>query len=165
MWLFHPQTSTLLKGKNVTAAVAKTIILPCADAEDPSDHPEMPEAQSTQADHPEVQGQGAPKTTGADQADLQADITTAPQPVALPTVPPLTSLACPLDAVPDNTPPSDTNRIALKSSQHPQPTVLRPLHILKIPSVDGMSIRQPGLILHLHDATYHDQDQIRDGED
>ena len=116
MWLFHPQTSALLKGKNAIAAVAKTVILPCADAEDPSDHPEMPEAQSTQADHPEVQGQGAPKTISVGQAGPPADVTDTLQAIALPTVPLPTGPTSPLDAAPPHAPPSDPSRIASKSS-------------------------------------------------
>ena len=81
-----PPNNCSAQGKNATIVAAKTIILPCADPKDPSDHPMTQEAQSTQADCPEVPGQGASKMTGANPP---ADVTTNPQAVALPTVLPI----------------------------------------------------------------------------
>ena len=115
MWLLPTPISALLKGKNVETVAAITIILPCADAKDPDDHPTMLEAQIAQADCPEVPVQGAPKITGADQVDPPADITGTPQVVALPAVPPYW-FKSPLNTTPDCAPPSNTTRIALKSS-------------------------------------------------
>ena len=58
---FHPLTSAWLKGRNAITTVAETTTLLCADAKDPSNHPTMPEALSTQADCPEeIPGQGIP---------------------------------------------------------------------------------------------------------
>ena len=60
--------------------MAETTTLPCADTEEPRDHPKMPEALTAQADHPEdVPGQGTSQMTGAGQADPLADIIKSPR--------------------------------------------------------------------------------------
>ena len=111
-------TSALLMGKTATAVVVITTILPCVDAEDPSDHPAMPEAQSAQTDCPKIPGQGAPKMTDTGQDNPLANITNAPQaiafPAVLPTVPPPTGQKIPLNAASDSASLSDMTRIASK---------------------------------------------------
>ena len=125
-------TSTALSKKNATVVTALTIIRCYADAKDPSNHPMMPEVQSTQADHPGVPDQGAHKMISTGQAEPPTNITDAPPavvlPATLPTVLAPTNLpTSPLDTALDGAPPSNATRTALKSPQHPQLTASRPL--------------------------------------
>ena len=128
----HPPKSALPKGRSATTVAAITIILPCTDPKDLSDHHATSEAQSTQADHPSLPGQGTPKMTSTDQADPPGDITDAPQAITLPAVLSLNDLpASPLDVATDGASPSNMTRAALNSSQCHPSTALRPLHTPK----------------------------------